>query len=1097
VDHRALIVVADSPAVAPLLDLLHLLHRQRLMEAVLVGISGRPGFVTTAIDPRSADATRFTLDDYLRGPFSEFVVCHLTLADTPNIDGSSELAYQVERAVQDAVAVGSQRAAQTAKFINLAVPAPTPRSMRSSCGLEGDRGLWVNVLLMPEVQERPDLAVAPVRLDEEYVSNAVSGMASVLSLWLGSEGQDGPVTDRFEVAEDLRMWHLVRCRSRTLTAPELPDMVIADLTRTVLLEDDRGDISLEMISPRAADEVAGEIVSVFAEVHGLRAKTPPPAGKREQRVISIREFIGLLVAFVLRIPGRIVEELVSWALMIWGFLLRRLDQLVGTDGLEFRFSRGPGVVKETPDRPEIRHLRSAAADANPELWASLRSLAFALLDGEQMPERFSAAMQQGNRRFIMPDPRYVVRPPEPVDANVSGAAAQPPLPDPATWEGSARGVVDRIVLLMHQEHLKSLEIESNLTAEADEIVRREEEERQRRESAGWFRRFTRRFWRLLKFLFRLGIVVAIIVVPLALPIAGALAISAVVAAQVALAFLLLARLRRMVLGWFRVDHLLPEGLPEVIDLRQRADRAHVQSERLRQHGAIACEWMAIIQSVIYHPYGPPRVTVRNRIRRAELHLPASHKIEDAITSDMRLAGIVDSARRQVFQAGWLHLAYANAVGHAEREHSIRAPGSTFRPDSDRSLPNEPQQAERAILRDALESGRAMRASRQGLARWVHSMLAEGGDLPLEGERLEDWLFTRTAGGAEPSEFLDETFGEQTAGWNRSFLNMMTGLTNAASKVEQIKVVDRASLDIPDLLDPEELDDGIDLEFQPLQFRSAALDVSWNISEDDLSLFSDDPVVVSIDLSEVGDLWRIPPDDDAGEIVEFTDEERDRWGIDDSSLPEAESVIVPRGPVAPAPGRGQYAFMMELGGRPVPLASTRIRYKVRTTAAPPNASEIVRWVLQSTSDVTGLEFEFAGSREDLPGPNERLDHVYLAWAFKHEYERFEVQNGFRPGSSIGLGGPQSEIDGSGLAWIIGGSAVLNSEMAISNEMGVWPNHSIVLLHELGHVLNLDHVPSKREVMHPQLEFDSVNTWGPGDRQGLLLMARGAVGERSAA
>ncbi|MGA1034585.1 MAG: hypothetical protein ACO3VI_04650, partial [Ilumatobacteraceae bacterium] len=882
------------------------------------------------------------------------------------------------------------------------------------------------------------------------------------------------------------------------TAPELPDMVIADLTRTVLLEDDRGEVSLEMIAPRVADGVVSEIVSVFAAEHGLRAKTPPPAGKREQRVISIREFIGLLVAFVLRIPGRIVEELVSWVLMIKGFLLRRLDRLVGTDKLEFRFSRGPGVVAEVEDRPEIRHLRSAAADANPEMWASLRSIAFALLDGGQMPERFGAYMQQANRRFIMPDPRYVVRPPEAVDANASGGSSVPPLPDPAEWEGAARGVVDGVVLLLHHEHRKSLEIETQLTGEADEIVRREEEERQRREGAGWFRRFTRRFWRLLKFLFRLGIVVAVIVVPLALPIAGALAIGAVVAAQVALAFILLTRLRRMVLGWFRVDHLLPEGLPEVIDLRRRADLAHIQSERLRQHGAIACEWMAIIQSVIYHPYGPPRVTVRNRIRRAELHLPASHKIEDAITSDMRLAGIVDAARRDVFQAGWLHLAYSNAVAHAEREHSIRSPGRTFRPDNDRSLPNEQQQAERAILRDALQSGRAMRASRQSLSRWVHSMLADGGTLPLNDELLEDWLFTRTARGAEPSEFLSETFGEQTAGWNRSLLNLMTGRDNAAFKVEQIRVADREPLEIPDLLDPEELDDGIDLEFQPLQFRSAALDVSWNIPEDNLSLFSDDPVAVALDLTEVDDLWRIPPDDDAGEISEFTDEERDRWGIDDSSLPEAENVIVPRGPVAPAPGRGQYAFMMELGGRPVPLISNRIRYKVRTAAAPPNAAEIIRWVLQTTSDVTGLEFEFAGSREDLPGPNERLDYVYLAWAFKHEYERFEVQHGFAPGSTIGLGGPTSEIDGSGLAWIIGGSAVLHAEMAISNDMGAWPNHSIVLLHELGHVLNLGHVPSKREVMHPQLSFDSANTWGPGDRHGLLLMARAAsAGERSAA
>ena len=44
-----------------------------------------------------------------------------------------------------------------------------------------------------------------------------------------------------------------------------------------------------------------------------------------------------------------------------------------------------------------------------------------------------------------------------------------------------------------------------------------------------------------------------------------------------------------------------------------------------------------------------------------------------------------------------------------------------------------------------------------------------------------------------------------------------------------------------------------------------------------------------------------------------------------------------------------------------------------------------------------------------------------------------------------------------------------------------------MHELGHVVGLDHVKDRHELMNP--EYLGLDTWGPGDRQGLAVLGAG--------
>ena len=246
--------------------------------------------------------------------------------------------------------------------------------------------------------------------------------------------------------------------------------------------------------------------------------------------------------------------------------------------------------------------------------------------------------------------------------------------------------------------------------------------------------------------------------------------------------------------------------------------------------------------------------------------------------------------------------------------------------------------------------------------------------------------------------------------------------------------------------------------------------------------------MSLDLGEASWWWKIPSDEDPGEVEHLDDETRVRLGIPDDELPALGDRVEPSGRLVAPQTIGPYAFLCERNGEPAVVLPTRVyRYIVRQEAAPPNGMRIIKHCLSQLADAVGCTFEFAGTFSSIPDlwdPNT----LSIAWALDAEYREYEARAGFTPGSSIGLGGPVVVSDPHDHRLrVTGGSCVLNAEMKATTEIGPALSHSVVLLHELGHAFNLDHVTSRAEVMYPGSGPDGPTLWGPGDRRGLFVVA----------
>ena len=71
-------------------------------------------------------------------------------------------------------------------------------------------------------------------------------------------------------------------------------------------------------------------------------------------------------------------------------------------------------------------------------------------------------------------------------------------------------------------------------------------------------------------------------------------------------------------------------------------------------------------------------------------------------------------------------------------------------------------------------------------------------------------------------------------------------------------------------------------------------------------------------------------------------------------------------------------------------------------------------------------------------------------------------------------------------------LLNADMDCAVGYAPGASHGNVLLHELGHVMNLAHVDDAREIMRPQgYVAQAVLDYGPGDSMGLRMLSMTAA------
>lgn len=192
------------------------------------------------------------------------------------------------------------------------------------------------------------------------------------------------------------------------------------------------------------------------------------------------------------------------------------------------------------------------------------------------------------------------------------------------------------------------------------------------------------------------------------------------------------------------------------------------------------------------------------------------------------------------------------------------------------------------------------------------------------------------------------------------------------------------------------------------------------------------------------------------------------------------------PVVEADGDGAYSFLNTQAGsdRPVGFNPCQpIRYVVNPQHAPDDWQEHVDAAISEVGTRTGLEFEDDGTTDDRSfadrlDPRGRAEPVIIGWADEDEVEDLADD-------VAGIGGP-TMIEIGRLRAYVTGSVVLDSDTTDrlddarrGDELQV-----ALLLHELGHLVGLDHVDDRSELMYP--EGITRPSFGVGDLEGLARL-----------
>ncbi len=199
------------------------------------------------------------------------------------------------------------------------------------------------------------------------------------------------------------------------------------------------------------------------------------------------------------------------------------------------------------------------------------------------------------------------------------------------------------------------------------------------------------------------------------------------------------------------------------------------------------------------------------------------------------------------------------------------------------------------------------------------------------------------------------------------------------------------------------------------------------------------------------------------------------------------------PAVPVTTAGAYAFEHTgADGRPVGYdPCVPIRYVTRPVGAPPEADRLIADAVASIQAATGLSFESLGTTDEplvedrapiQPRYGSAWAPVLFAWSDADASPELA-------GDVVGVGGsevvPAPHGDRSFLA---AGRVLLDAPdlETILGRPGGYARARVVVMHELAHVVGLDHVDDPTELMAPRT--GAVTGLGPGDREGLALIGQ---------
>lgn len=212
------------------------------------------------------------------------------------------------------------------------------------------------------------------------------------------------------------------------------------------------------------------------------------------------------------------------------------------------------------------------------------------------------------------------------------------------------------------------------------------------------------------------------------------------------------------------------------------------------------------------------------------------------------------------------------------------------------------------------------------------------------------------------------------------------------------------------------------------------------------------------------------------------------------VPEPEPADERLLPAVPVATQGAYAFLHTSDdGSPIGYDPCRpVTYVVRPDGMPEGGQALLEEAAAIVGDASGLVLEYAGPTDEAPAVEraliqperygDRWAPVLVAWTDETAMPELA-------GDVVGVGGsaavPGARGDGQ---WLAAGRVVLDVPdlAAMLQRPGGHEQARALVVHELAHVLGLDHVGDPGELMFP---VNATRTdLGPGDLAGLALVGQ---------